>query len=40
MKSDRLKSFFLKNTNWDSLINDKADFNEIDEETVKYFIKL
>ncbi len=40
MKNERLKTFFLKDTNWDSLINDKADFNEIDEETVKSFIKI
>lgn len=40
MSSERLKDFFLKGTNWDSLINKDADFKEIDTETVKRFIKM
>ena len=40
MKPERLKQFFLKGTNWDSLINEDAKFNEIDEETVRIFIRM
>jgi ATP-dependent DNA helicase RecG len=39
MNPERLKEFLLKGTNWDGLINDKADFDEIDLETVRAFIK-
>jgi len=39
MTAERLKEFLLKGTNWDGLINEDADFNEIDEETVRWFIK-
>ena len=40
MKPDRLRQFFLRGTNWDSIINEDAKFNEIDEETVKMFIRM
>ena len=40
MKPERLRQFFLKGTNWDSIINEDAKFNEIDEETVKMFIRM
>lgn len=40
MKSEKLKSFLLKGINWDSIINKDAGFNEIDEETVRMFIRL
>jgi len=40
MKPERLREFFLKKANWDSLINEEADFDEIDEETVKMFIRM
>ncbi len=40
MKSDRLKQFFLKGTNWDSMINEDAGFGEIDEETVRMFLRM
>ena len=40
MKPERLRQFFLKGTNWDSLVNEEADFNEIDEETVRMFIRM
>ena len=40
MKPERLREFFLKRANWDSLINEEADFDEIDEETVKMFIRM
>jgi len=40
MKPERLAQFLLKGTNWDSLINEEAKFNEIDKETVKMFIKM
>jgi len=39
MSTTRLKEFLLKGTNWDGLINEKADFDEIDEETVRLFIR-
>lgn len=35
MKSERLREFFIKGTNWDTLINEEAEFNEIDEQTVR-----
>jgi len=40
MKPERLRQFFLKETNWDSMINEEAEFNDIDTESVKIFIKL
>jgi len=40
MKPERLRQFFLKGANWDSLINEEATFDEIDEETVKMFIRM
>jgi len=40
MKPERLRQFFLKGANWDSLINEGAEFDEIDEETVKIFIRM
>ena len=40
MKPERLREFFLKRANWDSLINEEATFNEIDVETVKMFIRM
>jgi len=40
MKPERLRQFFLKGANWDSLINGEAEFDEIDEETVKMFIRM
>lgn len=40
MKNERLKTFFLKNTNWDGIINHDADFDEIDIESVRQFIRL
>lgn len=40
MSSERLKDFFLKGTNWDSLINKEASFKEIDIETVRRFIRM
>jgi len=40
MKHEKLKSFLLKGINWDSIINKDAGFNEIDEETVRMFIRL
>ena len=40
MKPERLREFFLKGAEWDSLINEEAEFNEIDGETVKMFIRM
>ncbi|RLD13204.1 MAG: transcriptional regulator, partial [Caldiserica bacterium] len=40
MKPEKLRQFFLKKENWDSLINEEATFDEIDEETVKMFIRM
>jgi len=40
MKPERLRQFFLRGARWDSLINEDAEFNEIDEETVRMFIKM
>ena len=40
MNPERLKEFLLKGTNWDGLINEEVDFNEIDENTVRLFIKI
>lgn len=40
MKPDKLKKFFLKGVNWDFLVNESADFKEIDEESVKKFVRL
>ena len=39
MNPERLKEFLLKGTNWDGLINEEANFDEIDKETVKLFIR-
>jgi len=40
MKPERLRQFFLRGARWDSLINEEAEFNEIDEETVRMFIRM
>lgn len=40
MRPEKLKEFFLKRTNWDSLVLENANFNEIDEETVKLFVRM
>ena len=40
MKNERLRTFFLKNTNWDGIINPDADFDEINIESVRQFIRL
>ena len=40
MKPEKLKEFFLKGVNWDSMVNENANFKEIDEETVKRFIRM
>ena len=39
MTPERLKEFLLKGTNWDGLINKDANFGEIDEETIRSFIR-
>ena len=39
MTPERLKEFLLKGTNWDGLINKDANFDEIDEETIRSFIR-
>jgi len=39
MKPERLKEFLLKGKNWDGLVNKEADFDEIDKETVRLFIR-
>ena len=39
MTPERLKEFLLKGTNWDGLINKDANFGEIDEETIRAFIR-
>jgi ATP-dependent DNA helicase RecG len=39
MNPERLKEFLLKGTNWDGLIQDKANYDEIDQETVRLFIR-
>ncbi|SHH23785.1 ATP-binding protein [Thermosipho atlanticus] len=40
MKPEKLRSFLLRGTNWDSIINENAEFNEIDEETVRMFLRM
>ena len=40
MSQEKLREFLLKGTNWDGLINEKVGFDEIDEETVKLFIRM
>ena len=40
MKLEKLKEFFLKEVNWDYIVNESADFNEIDKETVRRFIRM
>ncbi|MCD6449027.1 MAG: putative DNA binding domain-containing protein [Thermotogaceae bacterium] len=40
MEPERLREFFLKKENWDSLVNEEATFEEIDRETVKMFIRM
>ncbi|HQN72827.1 MAG TPA: ATP-binding protein [bacterium] len=40
MKSDELSRFFRKQIYWDSLINEKADIDDIDTESVKKFVKM
>ncbi len=40
MKPERLRSFFLRSSNWDSLISEDARFDEIDEETVRKFLRM
>ncbi len=40
MEPEKLKEFFLKEVNWDSIVNESADFNEIDKETVRRFIRM
>jgi len=39
MNPERLREFFLKGVNWDGLIREEASFDEIDEETVRLFIR-
>ena len=39
MTPERLKEFLLKGTNWDGLINKDANFGEIDEGTIRSFIR-
>ena len=38
MSPERLKDFFLKTQNWDALTLENANFEEIDEESVRKFI--
>ncbi len=40
MKPERLRSFFTKDVKWDSLINEEADFDDIDIETVRKFVRM
>ncbi len=40
MKPEKLKHFFVKGTNWDSLINDESGFDDIDKETVRKFVRM
>ncbi len=40
MKPEKLKKFFLRGVNWDFLINESADFKEIDKGTVEKFLRL
>jgi len=40
MNPERLRQFLLRGTNWDSLINEEAELGEIDEETVRMFIRM
>uniref|UniRef100_A0A7C2K3N1 Transcriptional regulator n=1 Tax=candidate division WOR-3 bacterium TaxID=2052148 RepID=A0A7C2K3N1_UNCW3 len=39
MNIERLKTFLLKGTNWDALINKDASFDDIDRETIRLFIR-
>ncbi len=39
MNTERLKEFLLKGTNWDGLINKDANFDDIDKETIRLFIR-
>jgi len=39
MNPERLKEFLLKGTNWDGLINKDTNFDEIDGETIRLFIR-
>jgi len=39
MPPEKLKEFLLKGTNWDGLINEEADFDEIDREAMRLFIR-
>jgi len=39
MTSERLKEFLLKGINWDGLINKDANFDDIDGETIRLFIR-
>lgn len=39
MNIERLKTFLLKGTNWDGLINKDASFDDIDKETIRLFIR-
>ena len=39
MNIERLKTFLLKGTNWDGLINKDASFDDIDGETIRLFIR-
>ena len=40
MRNEKLKTFFIRKTNWDAIVNPDATFEEINTETVKKFIKL
>ena len=40
MKPERLRSFFTKDVKWDSLINEEANFNDVDIDTVKKFVRM
>jgi len=40
MNPERLKEFFIKGTNWDGIINETANLNEIDDETVRLFLRM
>ncbi|MEM4314301.1 MAG: ATP-binding protein [Thermoplasmata archaeon] len=40
MNSERLKDFFLKTKSWDTMIIEDAEFKDIDEESVKKFIRI
>ncbi|WP_461834348.1 AlbA family DNA-binding domain-containing protein [Desulfothermus sp.] len=40
MRAEKLRQFFLKEANWDSLVNREAEFEEIDKKTVRMFIRM